>query len=44
VAEKFATENEILHYENRGLRNTIREEKKRRKCGKPLGLKDDDDL
>jgi hypothetical protein len=41
--EKFTTENEILRYENNGLRNTIKDEKKRRKRGKPLGLIDEDD-
>jgi DDE superfamily endonuclease len=43
AAEKFATEKDILRHENNGLRNTIKDEKKKRKRGKPLGLMDNDD-
>lgn len=34
--EKLQTENELLKHENKGLRETIHVEKKRRKRGKPL--------
>jgi hypothetical protein len=44
AAEIFATENEILRHENNRLRNAIKEEKKRRKRGKPLELMDEDDI
>jgi DDE superfamily endonuclease len=44
AAEIFATENEILRHENNGLRIAIKEEKRRRKRGKPLGLMDEEDI
>lgn len=44
AAEIFATENEILRHENKGLRNAVKEEKKRRKRGRPMGLTEEEDL
>jgi hypothetical protein len=44
AAEVFAVKNELLHHENNGLRNAIKEEKRRRKRGKPLGLMDEVDI
>jgi hypothetical protein len=44
AAEVFTTENKILRHENNGLRNAIKEEKRRRRRGKPLELMDEDDI
>jgi len=38
----MSIENEILRHENQGLRETLIDEKKRRKRGKPMGLIDKD--
>jgi hypothetical protein len=40
ASEKFATQNEILQHENKGLYEAIFAEKKRRKRGKAMGLID----
>jgi hypothetical protein len=34
----FVTKNKILRYKNKELRNTIKEEKKQRKCSKLIEL------
>ena len=41
VTEKFAAETDILRHQNEGLLNGLKNERKRRKRGKPLGLLDD---
>ncbi|KAN0076019.1 hypothetical protein V8E54_007289, partial [Elaphomyces granulatus] len=42
AAEKLSIDNEILRHENQGLRETLIDEKKRRKRGKAMGLSDND--
>jgi DDE superfamily endonuclease len=42
AAEKLSVENEILRHENKGLRETVIGEKKRRKRGNAMGLIDKD--
>lgn len=42
AAEKLSVENEILRHENKGLRETVIGEKKRRKRGHAMGLIDKD--
>jgi regulator of replication initiation timing len=38
AGEKLTAENKILRIENEDLRDTIFEEKRKRKCGKPLNF------